>query len=89
MKSSIVKQLIWKDLQIMRIPAICYWLGGLGAIAFAIVGGDTTGTVAFILFVSCISAVTPPIAVACSGVACMPQCKRSPKSDGSRTCRSS
>lgn len=52
--SSIVRQLIWKDLQIMKIPSICYWLGGLGAVALALFYGDAAGTIAFILFISAI-----------------------------------
>ena len=52
MNHSIVKQLIRKDLQIMKIPAMLYWLGGILSIVIAITGGDTSGLVAMILFVA-------------------------------------
>lgn len=50
--ASVVRELVRKDLQIMKIPSLCYWLGGLGAIVMAIAWGDTAGTIAFILFIS-------------------------------------
>jgi len=49
---SIVRELILKDLRIMRIPSVCYWLGGIGAILLAVFWGDAAGTIAFILFIS-------------------------------------
>jgi hypothetical protein len=49
---SIVRELVIKDLRIMKIPSLCYWLGGIGAIALAMGWGDTAGTIAFILFIS-------------------------------------
>lgn len=48
----IIRELVLKDLQIMKIPSICYWLGGIGAILLAILWGDSAGTIAFILFIS-------------------------------------
>lgn len=51
-QTSIVRELVIKDLQIMKIPAICYWLAGLGAIVVAVLWGDSAGTIAFILFIS-------------------------------------
>jgi hypothetical protein len=53
---SIVRELIIKDLQIMKVPAICYWLGGIAAIVLAVVWGDSAGTIAFILFISALFA---------------------------------
>jgi hypothetical protein len=50
--TSVVRELVMKDLQIMKIPSLCYWLGGIGAIALAITWGDSAGTIAFILFIS-------------------------------------
>lgn len=52
MSRSIVKQLVLKDLKIMRPYAIGYWLGGILAILIAIFGGDSAGIVATILFVA-------------------------------------
>ncbi len=49
---TVIRALIRKDLQIMKIPAICYWLGGIGSILLAIFFGDAAGTIAFILFIS-------------------------------------
>jgi len=49
---SIVRELVMKDLRIMKIPSICYWLAGIGAILLAIFWGDAAGTIAFILFIS-------------------------------------
>ncbi len=49
---NIVRELVMKDLQIMKIPSLCYWLGGIGAILLAMTWGDTAGTIAFILFIS-------------------------------------
>ncbi len=49
---TIVRELIKKDLQIMKVPSLCYWLGGIGAILLAVFFGDAAGTIAFILFVS-------------------------------------
>ncbi len=53
---SIIRELVVKDLRIMKIPALCYWLGGLSAIALAVLWGDAAGTVSFILFVSALFA---------------------------------
>ncbi|MEM9529296.1 MAG: ABC-2 transporter permease [Pseudomonadota bacterium] len=53
---SVVRALIRKDLAIMKIPALCYWLAGLGAIVMVMTFGDASGTVAFILFVSALVA---------------------------------
>lgn len=55
-RRSVIRALIVKDLEIMKVPAICYWLGGLAAIAMAIFFGDSSGTIAFILFVSALVA---------------------------------
>ena len=52
MNESIVRQLIVKDLRLMKIPAIAYWLSGLVAIVVVVVGGDVAGMTAIILFVA-------------------------------------
>jgi ABC-2 type transport system permease protein len=52
MNRSIVKQLVFKDLQIMKHYAIAYWVGGILAIVIAVFGNDTAGVVGFILFVA-------------------------------------
>ena len=52
MKTSIVKQLVIKDLQLMKPYAIGYWLGGVLAVLIAIFSGDVGGIVAMILFVA-------------------------------------
>ena len=52
MSESIVRQLIIKDLRLMKIPAIAYWLSGLVAIVVVVVGGDVAGMTAIILFVA-------------------------------------
>lgn len=52
MNRSIVKQLVIKDLQIMKHYAIAYWVGGILAIVIAVFGNDTAGVVGFILFVA-------------------------------------
>ena len=57
MTQSIARQLIRKDLRIMKIPAVGYFLGGLLAILVAVFGGDSSGTIAFILFISCLFGV--------------------------------
>ena len=55
-KTSIIRELILKDLRIMKVPTICYWLAGSGAILLAVLYGDAAGTVAFILFISALVA---------------------------------
>ena len=53
MRTSIVKQLVVKDLRIMKWYGVFYWLGGVLAILIAVFGGgDAAGTTAFILFVA-------------------------------------
>jgi hypothetical protein len=53
MSQSIVSQLVFKDLHIMRTYMLLYWVGGLGSIALVVlVGGEAVGVVGFILFVS-------------------------------------
>jgi len=52
MKDSIIRELVMKDLSIMKVPSMCYWLGGIGAILLALFYGDAAGTIAFILFIS-------------------------------------
>lgn len=52
MSASIVKQLVIKDLQLMKLYAIFYWLGGILAIFIAVFGGDAAGIAAMILFVA-------------------------------------
>ena len=56
MSHSIVRQLVLKDLRLMRVPIICYWFGGLLAIAIAVFGGDALGLPGFILFVVAMAA---------------------------------
>ena len=56
MSQSIVRQLVLKDLYLMRVPIICYWVGGLLAIAIAVFGGDAFGLPSFILFVVAMAA---------------------------------
>lgn len=55
MSNSIVKQLVLKDLQILRIPTFCWWLGGMASVLVAIFGGSALGTASFILFVTCMA----------------------------------
>jgi ABC-type Na+ efflux pump permease subunit len=52
MSTSIVKQLVIKDLRIMKLYAIFYWLGGILAILIAVLGGDAAGMAGIILFVA-------------------------------------
>ena len=51
MSTSIVKQLVIKDLRIMKWYGLFYWIGGLLAIPVAMFGGDAAGMVGIILFV--------------------------------------
>ena len=51
-RPSVIKALVMKDLQIMKVPSLCYWLGGILAVLMAIFYGDAAGTIAFILFIS-------------------------------------
>jgi ABC-2 type transport system permease protein len=53
MNASIVPQLIKKDLQLMKVPALCWWFGGLASVALMI----TPGAFLFgmILFVTCLA----------------------------------
>lgn len=51
-RNPVVRELIRKDLSIMKVPSICYWLGGMASVAVAVMWGDAAGTIAFILFVS-------------------------------------
>ncbi len=57
MTRSIVRELVRKDLELMKIPAVCYWAGGILAIAVAMIGNDAAGTVGMILFVSALFGV--------------------------------
>ena len=53
MKTSITRQLVTKDLQIMKPYAIFYLLGGIGAILIAMFApGDAAGISAMILFIA-------------------------------------
>lgn len=52
MNTSIVKALVKKDFDIMRLPIIYWWLGGLLAIAVVIFGGSGLFLFGFILFVT-------------------------------------
>ncbi|NOX52207.1 MAG: hypothetical protein GXP16_16975 [Gammaproteobacteria bacterium] len=54
---SIVKQLVIKDLKIMKVPAICYWVSGLLSITLVSIVGEPAGTIGFILFVSALFGV--------------------------------
>lgn len=51
-RNPVIGELIRKDLAIMKVPFICYWLAGFGSIAIAVTMGDTAGNIAFILFVT-------------------------------------
>lgn len=51
MSTSIVKQLVIKDLQLMKRYGIFYWVGGILAIVITVFGGDAAGMVGIILFV--------------------------------------
>lgn len=55
MSNSIVKQLVLKDLRILRTPTLCWWLGGMASVVVAVFGGSALGTVSFILFVTCMA----------------------------------
>ena len=52
MSESIVRQLIIKDLRLMKLPAIAYWISGLVSIVVVVVGGDVAGMTAIILFIA-------------------------------------
>lgn len=52
MSRSIVRQLIVKDLMIMKAPAVWYFLGGIAAILFAIFSENVANFIAQILFVT-------------------------------------
>ena len=52
MNQSIVRQLVKKDLQIMKIPALSWWAAGIAAIGIAVFGGSAFDLAAFILFIT-------------------------------------
>ena len=52
MNRSIVRQLVMKDLEIMKIPILCWWAGGIAAVALVVFGGDAVGLYGVILFVT-------------------------------------
>ncbi len=51
-RNNVIRELILKDLRIMKVPALCYWLGGIAAVLIAVFYGDAAANVAFIVFVS-------------------------------------
>lgn len=52
MSQSIVRQLVIKDLQIMRNFVLLYWAGGFASVAFVVlVDSEVAGTVGFMLFI--------------------------------------
>jgi hypothetical protein len=56
MSTSLVKELVLKDWEIMRVAVYCYWAGGFVAVALALLGGSAMGTAAFVLFVAAMAA---------------------------------
>ncbi len=57
MSRSIVRQLIVKDLRLMRTYILLYWFAGIASIAFVMVlNSELAGTVGFILFVGAMAA---------------------------------
>ena len=52
MHPSIVRQLVMKDLAIMKIPVICWWLGGVASVALVVFGGPAFFIAGFMLFVT-------------------------------------
>ena len=60
MSQSIVRQLVMKDLAIMKVPVLCWWAGGIAAVAIAVfrsmypayLGGSAVGLAGFILFIT-------------------------------------
>jgi hypothetical protein len=53
MSQSIVRQLVLKDLHIMRTYVLLYWAGGFASIAFVeLVSSEVAGVVGFIMFVA-------------------------------------
>ena len=55
MSNAVVKQLVLKDLQILKIPTLCWWLGGVASVFIAVFGGAALGTITTILFVTCMA----------------------------------
>ena len=55
MSDSIVRQLILKDLRIMKVPILCYWVGGLTAILIAMGKSEQLGIMGLILFVAALA----------------------------------
>lgn len=52
MSQSIVRQLVVKDLRIMRVPATWYLVAGVGSIAFAAFSEDVAGFISQVLFIT-------------------------------------
>jgi len=53
MSQSIVRQLVLKDLLIMRTYVLLYWLGGFASIVFVVfAGSEVAGVIGFILFIT-------------------------------------
>jgi len=55
MNTNAVRQLIRKDLQIMKLPIAAYWAVGLLALVTALFGGATLGTMSTILFITALA----------------------------------
>ena len=52
MNRSIVRQLVMKDLEIMKIPVLCWWAGAVAAVVLVVLGGEAVGLFGFILFIT-------------------------------------
>ena len=56
MSDSLVTRLVLKDIHLMRIPIVWYWLGGILAVSIVVIGGEPLGLAGFILFVAALAA---------------------------------
>ena len=52
MNRSIVRQLVMKDLEIMKIPVLCWWAGAIAAVVLVVLGGEVVGLYGSILFIT-------------------------------------
>lgn len=55
MNPSTVKSLVLKDLAMLKLPILAYWLAGAVAIALVLLGGDRFSTMASILFITALA----------------------------------
>ncbi len=55
MNLNTVKNLVQKDLAILKLPILAYWLAGASAVALVVLGGDKFSTMASILFITALA----------------------------------